>query len=381
MKIGRLKVKKQWVVLLLGLVLLALIATGQLPLLSIVTNYQGPQPLFYSVRYNGKTYDDMRPAPGGSRFDTMLYFDPDSQYSGMGNLVGEETGMFIPSVSRDLPPSWVPRSWYSGWYMMQNPVKTYEWKLPGPDGSITYYKMEEWVMEWFVSIKYTWDSDDEAYHGWWPNAEATRYHNVEVWFKIGLQPIWYFKGANETYFGIAKIVLKNIRIEGMNPSAISVAPDSPGSVLPMYLEPYSGQVQPRDAYYYKGRELNPEVFAHAVYTYIRLDNFGAQIEKNWLGQVTKIQGDVVTMEFEVHVFVVGEWKVRNTQEVPENYGAHAMIVEPWYWYNGLGNWLNNPLSWLALGGIGLIALVVILAIFFPEALLVLTAFIRGVRKK
>ena len=376
------RLRKQHVILAIVLLFAILLFTGRIPILSLVTdtNYQGPHPLFYGVEWNGKIWDRDNPGDGNS-FDTMLIWDPDQPYSGMGNLEGEETAMFLPGIQNPYGlPDWVPRQWISSLQYYRNPVNIYEWNI-----GTHYYRMAEYVLEWFVTIRYHADSEDEKFSsGWSPFADQCytprRYHNVKVWFQISLVSPAYFKGANNTFFGIGKIELKNIEIIALDKNKVAVMPDAEGTPLPLYLAPFNKPYNPPSPPSFEGQELDPNVFTHTVYTYIRLDDFGEQRTLAWANQLDKAEGDVVTFQFEVHVFVVGEWIVKNIDEVPKDYHASPVINDYWYlgkgWGDTLAGFFSNPLTifWGTL--IGIIILLVILAVFFPETLFMLINLIR-----
>ena len=402
MRLGK-KEKKYLTMLALGAILLMVLAYSGLIPLAIVANYQGPQAQFYGVVYDGKTWSQENPR--GNRFDTMMRWDPDDPYYGMGDLIGEETGMFLPpedtsvawttsqqvydSGSETEKTVYIPTSWYSGWKYFKNPVATYEWKIKDDNGITHYYKMEEWVMYWFFAIRYNWDSFDawkdntEAFHGWGCSKSPVRFHNVEVWFRIDLNRIKaYFQGANESFFGIAKLVVKNVYKDGMHPEQIDVNPASSGSLLPMYLAPFGEKPkQPPTPEEYRGRLLNPEVFTKTVYTYIMLNDFGDQIHTDNLCAVDKIVGDVVVYQIEVHIFVVGDWEVKNVQQVPQDYGEHAKVQTVPTLADSIGAFFTNPFTIAGLGILGMVALVILLAIYAPGVLLVIASAIGRARKK
>lgn len=381
------KIRKQHIILGIVLIFAILLFMGKIPMLSLVTdtNYQGPHPLFYGIQWNGKTWDRDNPGAGNS-FDTMMNWDPDQPYDGMGNLEGEETAMFLPGVQNPYGlPDWVPRQWISNLQYYKNPVKTYEWHVGNH-----YYKMAEYVLEWFVSIRYHPDGDQEKFaSGWSAIADQCfiprRYHNVKVWFQIRLQSPAYFSGANNTYFGIGKIELKNLEIIALDKGKVAVMPDSPGTPLPLYLSPFGQPYTPPEPYKFQGTELDPTVFTHSVYTYIRLDDFGEQRTLAIFNQLDKAMGDVVTFQFEVHVFVVGEWIVKNIDQVPKDYHARPVIADYWYlgkgWGEAIAGFFSNPLTIFWGSIITIIVILVVLAVFFPEVLFSIGNLLRSRRSK
>ena len=378
------------------LTLLALIGLGivmgwvPIPKLSMYpTEYQGPKPSFYAIDYNGTTYMPSR-CYGASacEMSTYLDFDPDDSTLGIGNLEGEETSMFIPRSSVGFSaPSWVPREWLSDLQYFKNPVRVWIWRV---DNKV--YRMEEWVLKWFVSISYKWDSDAEAYtwDGW--NAKGIRYHDAVIWFKIDLSSVnWYFKaeGSNATYpekvvFTIAKLrvnkvwrYVKTKDDEANNDpnlvSKIRVIPMSSGSIMPIYTDFHGREAPVIDASQAVGKDvmLNPEIFRKVVYTKIILSNFGSQAYNylGWgLGGLT-LYGDVVTYEIDVHVFVIGDWVVQDIDNVnAKDYGRDGNYDIRNGPLNPVLDVLTNPWFLSIMSLLLVVVLVVILAIYAPGIL-------------
>jgi len=380
----------------------ALILSGaiKLPLNMVPTGYQGPKPSFYAVQYGGKVYTADNPnGASAAVFSTYLDFDPDEATSGIGNLAGEETSIFVPKASYTSVPDWVPNSWGNELNYMSNPIHVYTWQVKLSNGSVIQYRMEEWVLKWFVSISYEWDSDAEAYSwdGW--NAVGKEYHNAVVWFKIDLSSLnWYFKPVNDSvpapnkvFFGIAKIVPQHVyryllkrddnivNNDASKVSKIRVTPMSAGSVMPIYTDFMGSEAPAVSASQLEGAELNPSMFRKAVYTNIILNDFGAQAYNTgaWGAFGTKVYGDVVTYDFNVHVFVVGQWLVKDIQQVNNDYGREGRYDVSLGPLSPLGDLIKNPLFWLATG----IAALIAVAVFAPTALIALAEAFRIVRHK
>lgn len=372
------------VIVIAAVAAVVLAGLGGLPLSFMPTTYQGPKPSFAAVYYNNQWYTQ-GDCHGGSlcRFDTSLAFDPDGPSDGMGNLEGEMTSIFVPSSSNLLSvPDWVPKEWVNGLQYMKNPIRTYEWRVNDSNGRIHQYVMEEWVLKWFVSIEYGGDSNAEYYTLGVFSLNPVRYHNTEVWFKISMNNMWYFNNATNVYFGIAKVILTNIKVTSMDPSSVDVYPESTNSILALYTnlpieggQKFEGEKQ---ILRYKGAILNPEVFRKEAYVHISLFNFGANV--NGLAIPPKVQGDIITYGFDVHTFVVGEWIVKDIQQLPEHYNRTPNPLGGWLTdtvNNLVHNVLTNPFTWF----LTLLAGLIIIAVFAPEVFLVLFEVLRGVRRK
>lgn len=85
----------------------------------------------------------------------------------------------------------------------------------------------------------------------------------------------------------------------------------------------------------------------------------------------------MTWEFDVYVYVVGEWKIKDISDLPEEYGREPMVDYQQSWVSGM---LLDPRFQLW-SFIGLIALVVLaLAVFAPWVLFALVGLLKSGRK-
>jgi len=374
------KISKSPLTVILVVLMLFVLVMGGARLLglqtvpSYVTMYQGAKGRFYGM------YDIAAAKPyTNGRFDTQLFFDPDEATSGMGNLEGECTAIQIPlGQSQWVPPDWVPRDWWTDAVHWKNPDEVYEWQLP--EGEETdLFRMEKWLTKWFVSVEGSWDSLGM----WWENKEGgKRYRNWEIWFQFDLNPVWYFENQTVCYFAIAKLEVSSIKIEGYDTKIIDLTPESAGSVLTVYLNPFGVEENPSESdftqFYYNKLKLNPEYFRDVVYAKIILNDFGSQSYSGFWGP--NCQADVVTFGFTVTQFVVGEWKVKDIGDIPEDYGRTSKIQytpSPW---DLIGEWLTNPWTLFWMGILGSLFLLVLLIVFAPGLLAIIAAWIFGRRK-
>jgi len=388
---------EKWLIVIL---LTVLILSVSIPLYQFqvasryVTAYEGAKASFYGIYYGGKQYTNTQKYNASlCRFDTFLRFDPDGPDTYMCNLIGETTSIFIPKV--EVAPSWVPWEWSRPTLDWQNPVNTYEWQITDAAGNIHYYHMEEWNTVWYVTISAEWDSGPDF---WRTDDEAQNryYHGTEVWFEFDLQPVWYFEGAQSAYFAIAKIELYNVKLGGRDAQGnyvppregISFAPESPGSVLTLYLYPFGNEPAPGadqfKQFYYRGAALNPQYFRDKVYSYIALEDFGTH---DWVYAFGMgAQGDVVTLMFKVTQFVVGEWVVKDVRQLPSEYGRMAKVgTVGWDIVKALAgigkaltDWLSNPLNQLWLFFIIIVIVIIIITVLNPG---VWTALLLALRRK
>ena len=349
---------------------------------SYATGYQGAHAQYAGVRWQDQSYS-------GMGFDTMLHFDPDDPARDMCNLEGEMTSVFIPSESLSNLPDWIDFDWMQETSYISNPKESYEWTT----GNLTY-TMEAWQLRWYFSISADWDA------GWQTLGHAEysnqRYANTEVWFEFDLTPTWYFEGTTTAYFAIAKMKVAHVKLgaldndgEEVTPAKeTSVAPESQGSILPIYYGLFAEQ-NPADKEVsdYKGKQLNPDLFTSKVYTYFRLVNFGTTewMETGaFLLPVTKYKGDVVTVAVDVTVFVIGEWTVQDIEDLEEyeDYGRTAQVGGGgWTWETFLSSPANRLLLMLIVGIIVFIFLMVAFPSFILSVSMLIKALSGGGRRK
>jgi hypothetical protein len=358
---------KKLIALLIIAVLLLYFAPRLLSTASYVTGYEGAKPSFYGVKdlqNGGKTFtNDNYGNASLHEFGTTMLFDEDDATTGLPNIAGEMTSIQIPMSNNTwVPPDWVPSDWWRDSLSWKNPTNVYEWKIRMSDGSYKVYRMEEWKLKWFISLSAEWDST-----GWLDDEESNNkfYKNVEIWAKIDLRPVWYFQGQDVAYFAIGKIELANIKTDGMNGDP-RITPMSPGSTLEIYLNPFGSDTAPKSddfkAYYYQNTTLNPDLFRDYVYVKITLNEFGVHQWWDWF--TLKQKGDSAVLGFNVYVFVVGVWTVKDIQDIQDYQGRSSKIQTEgfsidWSWLTSI---FSSPWTWFGIGSFLLILILGIVAI-------------------
>ena len=362
------------------------VATG-----GYVSAFEGPKARFYGVSWNpngvaDRFYSSSR-GSGNSmgQFDSILRFDGDAEKSGYPNIIGEESSVFIPKQSLDPLPSFVPFPWLNSQNYIMNPGPTYNWTI----GEKTYY-MEQWTLRYYVSFSAEGSGGAGLFAGTgeyppqnqYVNGENS-YQNLKVWVEFDTEPTWYIQGQGTAYFAIAKVQkidapiykAKDTSGNSLNPrSSVSVSPESPG--VPMWLsyEPFGGVSQTRDPFFYQGKELNAAYFTNKTFMSIAFNRFGLYGDWNTPGNILSgvwCRGDVATLGFDVTVFVIGQWNVKDIQDNPDDFGRFVKTDSSTL---GILSWLTAPstLAWL-------IPALIIAAIFIfaPWLIVALIALFRG----
>lgn len=337
---------------------------------SYSTGYQGAKAQYAGIFYNNQRYQNTT----FGRFDTTLRFDPDDPETGMCNLEGEMTSVFIPEQSLSNMPDWIPSDWVREAGYIQNPVNTYSWTIENRT-----YSMEEWRLRWYFSISAEWDEGWKLFEG--TEYSDKRYTNTEVWFEFDLTPVWYFEGASTAYFCIAKMQLADVKLHALDNRGdevkpeleTSVSPQSPGSIMSIYYGLFAQQnIADKDAYDYEGKKLNPDLFTSKVYSYFRLANFGTHSWSEFPSW--KWKGDVVTVAVDVTVFVIGEWTVQDIEDIDfEDYGRTAKLGGGY----SFADWLSSPANRLLLALIAGLAIFIVIALIFPSLMLTIVMLIQS----
>ena len=344
------------------------------------SGFQNPKARFAGVRYKNTpyTFEDTHDA-SMARFDTVLRFDPDQARGGMPNVFGEMTTVFVPEESLSSLAGWIPSEWLIGTDLIQNPQNEYSWNISGKT-----YKMEQWVLKFYMSFSGEWDhyEAEDMSQLWLGEVRKRAFTNTEVWLEFDLSPTWYIEGGGTAYFAIAKIQLSDIKKSGKDANnqeitastTMSVSPESVGGIMYIYNGLFGGVTAEKEASTYQGKKLNPELFTDKVYAHFDLNNFGVNSVRVLLGW--DIYSDVVTVGFDITVFVIGEWTVKDVQQIPEDFGRTAKTdVTP------LSQFINSPQGKLLMILGAVIFILLAFAILAPTFLLSLFAIFGGGKRR
>lgn len=320
-------------------------------------------------------------------FDTTLKFDSDGWDTGKPNIIGEMTSVFVPASSLSNIVWWsgakaIPQDWLRGLQYIKNPQETYSWNI-----SSKTYKMEQWLMRFYLSFSGEWDSAGEGSPGLFGGVlypqnfgQVVRnyYTNLEVWLEFDVRPTWYIEGQGTAYFAIGKIQVAEFKkiahdVSGNEVSLdtqMSVTPESESSLLYIYHGLF-GTSSPaeKEASSFDGKLLNPDLFTDRVFAHVDFNNFGVTAW-NEFGTV-KTKGDVATIGFDVTVFVIGEWDVKDIQNIPTDYGRWTQTFTP----NSLLDYLNDPRMQALLSLIAVVGVFLLILIFAPSVLVAIMSMI------
>jgi hypothetical protein len=337
------------------------------PKLSI-SGYQGIHPTFAGVIDAGKTYTNTSPYSSSTcRFlDTSMNFDPDTADQGVPNLMGALQDMtIVRDVTQYIPSDTATHiANLGGQLQPDKPYKTYEWTVDNGDGTSEKYQMELWLCTFDVNLLAKPDQTGVLSNESWNQ----RYRDSEVWLKLSTGPDWYIEGAQKTYYGLSYMELA--QLTGCSDTEMVVIPGAKWEALPIFQSLGGGQTTPATPVTYQGKRLNPDIFRDEWYTCITLGSFGTY-NHNFLDG--SYMSDSAQFRVLTHVFVVGEWTVRNDSghvtdpHTGPFYEGWVIAFENWVsgllaWFNQLGEDLMMSLIYLLIAIIVILAVVAVVAV-------------------
>ena len=282
----------------------------------------------------------------------------------------------------------IPQDWLKSAELIQNPQKNYTWSIGGKS-----YAMEQWVLRFYLSFSAEWDSAGEGNPGliggpmsglFWGKIVRNYFSNLEAWVEFDLTPTWYIEGQGTAYFAIGSIRLAELQktahdITGKEDTLdtrMSVSPEGQGAALYIYYGLFgSSSSAETNAASYQGKELNPALFTDKVYAHFDFNNFGVTAW-NEMGTI-KTKGDVATVGFDMTVFVIGQWDVKDIQEIPQGFGRLEKTLMP----PSLLDYLSDPRMQALITLLVMAAIFILLLVFAPGFLVAILALFSGRKRR
>ena len=372
---------------------------------SAVSGYQGVHPSFAGIYMWDRIYTEQ------NRYDASvvtisgadLNFDPDDQWYHKPNLRGELRDI---QVVENLRPYVNAPSFFGLDPMpIQNPYRTYEWRVKDSAGNVHVYRMELWLCSLQVNL---WAEPSYVDNwAWKANTEYDdkRYDNTEVWLRLKPHEGRYFYAtvggkeveAARTYFAVAYMelyqwklggdVLSYVQATGSSSEAdaamlIGCSPKAQWSAFTLAESlrgAESSQKPLAKAKSYEGMLLNPDVFKEEWYTRIILSDFGTRTDW-WKRLQGTYAADNAQWTALAHIFAIGEWVVK--PELERNMETHPSKSSVG-WLDWFAWWAKTPWGTLTLSSLALIiiAIVVIAALAYFGLLTPLLAWLFARRRK
>ena len=319
-------------------------------------------------------------------FGYELNFDPDEQHDGFPNLLGSQQPI---ALDLEVEPK------HYGWEVDKGIVTLSNGTTAK---KIIQFEMWRYKCDWRVNVWLSGpeaESCDRRWDGgiaWEPN-----YGGVDIWIRLKPRAFVYFKdNPDEVYFAPAYIALTGFTVASIDKDGkltiddpeikkeIDLYPKAKGETLGIYYTRGGGtsfKNLTSDVLVYEGTELDPEIFRDEYWIHISLLNFKPRNTVDFWTKAHSWWYPSIQLDFKVYVLVVGKWTVYLTTEEVEELQPHEPIVvenNPWQW---IADWWGNPMTqiWLLLF-MGFIALVV-LAVFAPGVLTVVSSLLVRRRKE
>jgi len=207
---------------------------------------------------------------------------------------------------------------------------------------------------------------------------------LEAWVEFDLTPTWYIEGGGTAYFAVGKVQVAELQktahdINGKEDTLdtrMSVSPEGQGAALYIYYGLFgSSSSAETNAASYQGKELNPALFTDKVYAHFDFNNFGVTAW-NEMGTI-KTKGDVATVGFDMTVFVIGQWDVKDIQEIPQGFGRLEKTLMP----PSLLDYLSDPRMQALITLLVAAAIFILLLVFAPGFLVAILALFSGRKRR
>ncbi|MFZ7138676.1 MAG: hypothetical protein ACOWW1_09710 [archaeon] len=329
------------------------------------TAFQGLQAEFNSIKWNDAYWSNTeKPSdydPSSQFFGYDMNFDPDTASHGWCNLAANQD----PIVQQ------TERS-YNDY--------PYTWSV----GDKTF-KMDKVDCTWSVNIWLS-GSEYESYNqlNGYPLV-TNNYGGTELWIKLTPKTFSYFEGnPNQLYIAPAYIGLSQpaeyastnkdgqIVYNDADMNKMDVNPSATGETLGIYYARGGNPVNvENEVLQYSGTQLDPEVFRNEYWIKVDLLNFEPLSWSDWL-VYHKWKYPSVQLTLQITCFVVGEWTVYLEEgDVPalDPHTPPSHTVDPiTNFFDGIGEWWDNPLNQVGFWLIVAVGVLVVLAIFVPTVL-------------
>jgi hypothetical protein len=283
----------------------------------IISGYQGLQPSFEAIYWNGYWYDTFNTGPNPNYLNpaTGTVYTPSSVKFGEYCVLNpDDDNSLLPSLKMSGTQILVdPNNWKSD---------TYTWEIYKPEESTDVvdvyetFQIQKILAEWKVNV---WidGTGNEAY----PD-DNHRWHDARIWIKLTPQNFVYFEdNPEELYFAPAYIGVSNIEWysgkedpnQTKDPTQAAkndLYPEQVGDSFAIYAAKgeTSEYMDETVILSYQGVELDPAIFKDEYWIRMNVDRMQADSQLAGIGgwDWSYVSAHIT---FEVHLFVVGKWRV------------------------------------------------------------------------
>lgn len=392
------RTKTIWIIALLLIVgLLAFsINSGLLfPLrIGYLTGTQGLQPEFNSIFWHNAYWSPTEIGtpiygsvqPSSLSFGYSMSFDPDEATKGMPNFCASQQPI---TIQTDTEPKQYTWNYKVGSKTLANGTIVDEYKE---------FTMLRYKADWAINIWLSGSAEESIgrYGGWpfYPYVDPN-YAGSELWIKLVPRSFCYFKdNPDSVFFAPAYIGLtETAHWVGINKEGQTIDPDpqivasqdlipkAQGETVGIYYQRGGGEIISENVLLsYQGTTLDPEIFRSEYWMRVNMIEFKPLSWYDY-GIWFNYKFPSCYLKFTVYLFVVGTWTVYiKTGEVPE-LQPHIPIMQTGNpisdFFNTITSWLSNPFNMFLTGLIMIVVVIVLLAVFAPGVL----ALISGISRR
>jgi len=373
--------------------------SASLSTVGYVSGYQGLSAEFNSVYFKGYWYTASTTGPNSNYLvgkPAVAQTASAAEFFDHINLDPDYSSSYLPNLCASQSPICVDTDYgtktYGPWSVKtgESTQTVTNWTGSYQVTTETYkeYQIVRYRCEWSVNLWLNGASDEATMDG-----NAHTWQDAEIWVKLTPQSFVYFAdNPDKVYFAPAKIQLADAewwsldqtQTKSENPSIASyqdVFPEAKGEALGIFYSRGGSQVDiESETLSYQGEHLDPSIFRSEYWVRISLGTFRPH---SWWNDVLHLTGysyefPSVKLDFEVFVFVVGEWTVQLEEGETVSLTNHdpqvvntSMFQFLWDWAGMVNSWLGNPFNLAGLGAFGIAAVavvtVVVLTYFFGTA--------------
>jgi len=373
---------------LLGVAFVAVLIIYGMPRamgIGYITGYQGLQAEFDSVFVKNYWYDSTHKGPNSNynNFEASA-----TEFFDHINLDPDEATTYLPNLGASQTPVSVDLGY--GTTVYQWAVKVTEEVVEGSNATHTWtttietfkeFQMIRYKCDWSVNLWLTGDYNEATMTG-----EAHVWRDAQIWIRLVPQDFVYFEdNPDQVFFSPAKIQLSSIEWwstdnAGKEDHTSNIAqyqdlfPEARGETLGIFYSRGGADTDLEQTILnFEGILLDPQVFREEYWVRLDLQMFRpfswwSPYPISWSYEFPSVK-----LDFEVFVFVVGEWTVQlSSDETLELEPHQPQIVE----FNFLGpllNWINGVVSWFGnpfnLAGLGGTAIAIVVLFFFALILI------------
>jgi len=342
--------------------------------------YQGLQPIYDSVYWNGYWYDSLHKGPNPNYHkqnpDLGDWTASIAKFQEYVNLNPDGSNTLLPSLKMSGGPILIDPTWHT---------EQYVWEIKNDQESTDLvdvydvYRMQKVMAEWKVNVWIDGTGNEAK-----PNNDC-RWVDAQIWIELIPQNFGYFdNNEEELYFAPAWMGVKNIewysgkedpnnQKDPTQAALNELYPEEVGENFGLFAQrgETTAIIDEPKILSYRNQPLDPQIFKDSYWIRMNVDRMQADSELFWWGgwDWSYVSAHIT---LDVHLFVIGEWRVvLEKGDVPDLEPRTVSFGTDWFAdiLGSIGAFMTSPT------GIFLAFLGIILAVFI---ILALTGALPGV---